>query len=71
MKNGLVPSIGVDSGVDSVDSLCKTDELILLQAGDKILTLKKLHYNEWYVYLGTSVYYNYICTGINKVHSSE
>ncbi len=47
------------------------DDYMYFTAGDHIMGAKKLKRNQWYIYLGTTKYKDYILTGMHKVSSSN
>ena len=59
-----------NSGVTEIDKWYSDDTIFYASAGNNIVCAKKLRYNEWYVYYGSSDFLDYILTGVNKVHST-
>lgn len=70
LQDTLVNICICNSGLDQLDSWYQDEDTLYITAGNSILAAKKLRYNEWYIYYGSSMYKDYILTGISKVHSS-
>lgn len=52
-----------------IDKWYQSEDIIFITAENNIVAAKKLRYNEWYIYYGTTTYKDYILQGINKVHA--
>lgn len=69
VSTSLVNIVLLNSG-SGVDSWYYDGSILYITSGNNIIAAKKLQYNEWYVYYGSSEFRDYILTGVNTVRSS-